>query len=112
MKDVVENLLDVPPPPNSGLEHLSRPELRAKLWASHGGPKMETPWPGPISDLYYGWYGLGRDMNGTSLHSERESWLKSHEWTDPGEAESGMYLFSVLENAHIETKQHPNKKPK
>jgi hypothetical protein len=41
-------------------------------------------------------------MNGVALRSEREHWLRSHEWTDAGEVEAGMYLFSVLENERQE----------
>lgn len=103
----MEKQLDVPPP--ESLRHLSRVELRDALWKSYGGPALTVPWPGPVSDLYYGWMGLGRDMNGTTLHSERESWLRSNGWTDPGEWEVGMYLFQVLEAELAEVREilHP-----
>lgn len=57
------------------------------------------PWPGPVSQLYYGWCRLGRDMNGVVLHSEKEAWLKSQPgWDEDGMREAGEYLFMVLEN--------------
>lgn len=72
-------------------------------------PSLTRPWPGPISDIYYGWSSLGRDVNGTTLHSDRESWLRSNGWTDPGEREAGMYFFLVLEGEMAEVREilHP-----
>lgn len=88
--------MQLPPPP--GTEHLSREELRERLWNSQGGPPLTFPWAGPVSDLYFGWHRLGRDMNGTSLQSERVSWLADNGWVEDGEREAGHYLFIVLEN--------------
>jgi len=79
--------------------------LRDKLWKSFGGVEPVRPWPGPVAEIYYGWQTLGRDMNGTSLHSERESWLRVNGWTDPGEVETGFYLFSVMESEMVEVRE-------
>jgi hypothetical protein len=87
--------MDAPTPPE--LAHLSRAELRDHLWKSFGGPEPVRPWPGPITEIYYGWSGLGRDANGVSLHSDRESWLRANGWGGDGEKEAGHYLFSVME---------------
>jgi len=87
------------------LKHLSHREYRDKLWRSFGGPEPIRPWGGPISEIYYGWCGLGRDMNGTTLHSERAAWLETNGWTDPGEEEAGHFFFSVLESAMSEIRE-------
>lgn len=90
-------LMKVPPPPGSSLSLMTRGEREEALWKSHGGPEIERPWVGPVSDIYHGWSSLGRDVNGTSLHSERESWLRVNGWTDPGDQETGHYFFQILE---------------
>jgi len=43
-------------------------------------------------------------MNGTTLHSERESWLRaSCSWNhDPGEIEAGHFLIATLEGTMAE----------
>lgn len=93
---------------------MSKRERQRELWKSYGGPPLTDPWPGPLSDLYYGWMGLGRDMNGITLTSERESWLRSNGWTDPGEQEVGYFLFHVLEGEMGEVREilHPTPKGK
>jgi hypothetical protein len=44
-------------------------------------------------------------MNGSSLHSERDSWLRANGWNDPGEVEVGHYLFLVLEGTMSEVRE-------
>lgn len=44
-------------------------------------------------------------MNGVTLHSERDSWLRANGWTDPGEVEAGHYLFLVLESEASEVRE-------
>lgn len=99
-------------PTPAELQHLTRGELRDRLWRSFGGAEPVYPWPGPVADLYYGWLSLGRDVNGVSLHLERGSWLRENGWgSDPGELEAGQYLFLVLENemGRVREELHPTK---
>jgi hypothetical protein len=109
LREVVEAQLDVPLPltgPGSELRSLSRAELRDKLWKSQGGPELAQPWPGPVSEIYHGWYSLGRDANGATLYTERESWVRgSGEWEEPGEREVVHYLFQVLEVEMAEVRE-------
>jgi len=96
---LLEKIDKFPPPPD--MEGKPDHEIRLRLWRSFGGPEPVRPWPGPVSDLYYGWIGLGRDMNGTTLTGERRSWVeqRSNGWShDEGEVEAAMYLFMVLES--------------
>lgn len=101
-----------PLPPD--LQNLSPQERVTKLWESFNGPALTSPWDGPVSDIYYGWGGLGRDMNGITLNTERESWLRENGWRDPGEKEIGRYLFQVLEAEMGEVREilYPTPTPK
>lgn len=67
------------------------------------------PWAGPVADIYYAWLTLGRDMNGGTLHSERDSWLHANGWSNAGDAEAGHYFFLVLEAEAAEVREilHP-----
>lgn len=109
----MRRLLEVRPLPDD-LLNLTPNQRVEKLWQSFKGPTITSPWPGPVADLYYGWGGLGRDMNGTTLHTERESWLKRNGWVDSGEQEIGHYLFRVLEGEMGEVREilHPTPRSK
>jgi hypothetical protein len=72
---------------------------------SFGGPVPVRPWPGPVSEIYYGWMSQGRDVNGTTLHSERESWLMGNGWSEEGDKAAGHFFFMVLESESAEIHQ-------
>jgi len=63
-------------------------------------------WP-ELEPVLCGYFQLGRDANGSTLHAERESWLRANRVRDRGEraAYHHLWLAADAESARVRNEQ-------
>lgn len=67
---------------------------------------MPELWP-ELEPVLVGYHQLGRDANGATLHTERESWLRANRIRDRGErtAFHRLWLAADSESARVRNEQ-------